>query len=522
MPSDEAKEYVFHEIGDGNFIRNCYGLEELVSNMEEYCDGFTHLTLTASISLPTSITHIDVEKRVKSAWTALRHFTPAIACKTYRLQTGDKRFAFRYTVPRTEEDVQAWLDETVFFFDKKSHATLYDEHCQLKDGHWWRCSDDHYVLELHVSQMENDWTFSLVFSHNSIDGRNSFAILDLFLGFLDRELQKDPAVSTIDWGNEISRLPPPGAFVPALAKDGYPLEISSPVVRSENGSEEPKITYWLYPTRTTSQRGDVSRLVQFPEETSAKLHALCKKKGYTVTQVVTALSALAHAEAALKTAAIVGSERFQEVSNAFYGASHYLVPWNFINQRPRLPNGYDSYYSRTSTALCTADCVPVSFPMDGIRSCVKVDRDTQSTIRVVDESAFWNVLVRDVTDAWKKLDQSLEGYTARENALHNAFDAFTPQIFDLPALIVSSLGDLDRLGLLSPFVPSPDNEPKTRLVVNDVICGIRIRMPPIMNLFWEYRGMITCHFMASGEYTTSDELALMTAAFEEWTNALIQ
>ncbi|KAL5479106.1 hypothetical protein ACEPAI_2394 [Sanghuangporus weigelae] len=503
MSFDDAKEYVFHEVGEGNFTRNCYGLEELVSNMEEYCDGFTHLTLTASISLPTSIARRDVEKRVK-------------------LQTGDKRFAFRYAVPRTEEDVQAWLDETVFFSDEKRDATLYDEHCRLKDGHWWRCSDDHYVLELHISQMENDWTFSLVFSHNSIDGRNSFAILDLFLGFLDRELQKDSAVSTIDWGNEILRLPPPSASVPTLAKDGYSPEISHAVARSQNAVEEPTITHWLYPTRTTSQRGDVSRLVQFPEETSAKLHALCKKKGYTITQVVTALSALAHTETALKTAAIAGSERFQEVSNAFYDTSHYLVPWNFINQRPKLPNGYDSYYSRTSTALCTADCVPISFPMNGIRSCVKVDKDAQSTIRMVDESAFWDVLVRDVRDAWARLDQSLEGYTARENVLHNAFGAFTPQIFDLPALIVSSLGDLGRLGLLSSFVLSPDDEPKTRLVVHNVICGIRIRMPPIMNLFWEYRGKITCHFMAGGEYTASDELALMTAAFEEWADALIQ
>lgn len=100
-----------------------------------------------------------MRKRLNSAWLALRHNAPAIACKTYRLQAADRRFAFRYTVPRGEDDVQAWLNETVFISDEERDISLYDEHCRLKDGHWWRCSDDHYVLELHVSRMANDYAF---------------------------------------------------------------------------------------------------------------------------------------------------------------------------------------------------------------------------------------------------------------------------------------------------------------------------------------------------------------------------
>lgn len=29
-----AHEYLFHQVGDGVFVRKCYGLEELASNME--------------------------------------------------------------------------------------------------------------------------------------------------------------------------------------------------------------------------------------------------------------------------------------------------------------------------------------------------------------------------------------------------------------------------------------------------------------------------------------------------------
>lgn len=59
-------------------------------------------------------------------------------------------------------------------------------------------------------------------------------------------------------------------------------------------------------------------------------------------------------------------------------------------------------------------------------------------------------------------------------------------------------------------------------MVKDVICGIRVRTAPVMNLFWEYNGRISCHFMSAGEYTTSAELERITQLYEEWTEALIK
>ncbi|EJD05276.1 uncharacterized protein FOMMEDRAFT_60298, partial [Fomitiporia mediterranea MF3/22] len=74
----------------------------------EYCDGFGHLTMSTSVSLPSAPSREVLEEKVKAAWTAFRHFTPNIACKVFRRSEGDKRFAFRYIVPQTKEDVAAW------------------------------------------------------------------------------------------------------------------------------------------------------------------------------------------------------------------------------------------------------------------------------------------------------------------------------------------------------------------------------------------------------------------------------
>ena len=97
--------------------------------------------------------------------------------------------------------------------------------------------------------------------------------------------------------------------------------------------------------------------------------------------------------------------------------------------------------------------------------------------------------------------------------------SFNPNAFTIPALIVSSIGDLGRLDLLTAFTPS-GGEAKT-ITVQDVICSVRVRTPPVMNLLYQYDGQLHCHFFSGGEFTTPESLRLVTDAFEEWTNSLI-
>lgn len=88
---------------------------------------------------------------------------------------------------------------------------------------------------------------------------------------------------------------------------------------------------WLYAPHPAGGKGDIGHIVKFTPELTAKIHLSAKKNGKTITQVITALSILAHAEASLKTAGKLGDERFKEVSGAFSASTHYLIAWNFIN-----------------------------------------------------------------------------------------------------------------------------------------------------------------------------------------------
>ncbi|KAI5118790.1 hypothetical protein M0805_005019 [Coniferiporia weirii] len=524
---DDASEYVFHEEspGTGVYVRKCFGIEELANNMEEHSDGFSHFTSSASVTLsPPSSDISALKSHVRAAWTALRHHIPAIACRAFRYTHGDRRFAFRYRVPGVSADVDAWVDETLFF---DTHAQpLYETHCALKDGRWWRGSDDHYVGELHVSpgEGENKWHFSM-------DGRSSFAILDLFLDFLTAVFDGTaPPTSSLEWGTEVPRLPPPGSFIPALVESGVPPSLELPTPPAEKATapaSTPPMVPWLYAPRATGVTGDIGRLVKFSTATTAKLHDAARRHGRSITQVVTALSALAQAEAALQTAGSGGdAARFEEVAQAYAASTHYLVAWNFINHRHKFPGGYDTFTAPGATATATAtqpalttnDGVPLLLPMDLVRAAVAPDADKLTTRRTLDADAFWDSLVREVADAWKGIDQTLEGYHARELANHHAFGSFNPHTYDVPALLVSSIGDLGRLGLLDAYHPAPGKV--QRVVVDDVVCGIRMRTSPLMNLLWEYRGELTCHFFTAGEYMTPAALALVTRLFEEWTAAL--
>lgn len=83
---------------------------------------------------------------------------------------------------------------------------------------------------------------SLIFAHNSTDGRNSFATMDLLLHFLKDALEgKAKLISELKWGDEVSRLPPPGAFIPALAETGSPPDLSEALAPPKSEAKEPEV-----------------------------------------------------------------------------------------------------------------------------------------------------------------------------------------------------------------------------------------------------------------------------------------
>ncbi|KII90414.1 hypothetical protein PLICRDRAFT_106027 [Plicaturopsis crispa FD-325 SS-3] len=151
-----ADQFIFKKTGDNVYTRKCYGLETLASNMADGCDGFTHLVVTAGVSFEGSPSREIVQSQLRDAWITLRHQAPGLACRWFRHPAPDNHFGFSYTVPQSTADVDAWVKDTFFLTDEVK--PLYETHRVLKDEHWWKSSDNHYVAELHASPLEKGWS----------------------------------------------------------------------------------------------------------------------------------------------------------------------------------------------------------------------------------------------------------------------------------------------------------------------------------------------------------------------------
>lgn len=124
-------------------------------------DGSMHLTLSASVSMPRGTPKDWIGKKAKEAWIALRYQVPTLACKCIRLPDEKGSYAFSYDVPRSADDLEAWIAETAFFNDVAAPLDLI--HYNLKDGQWLGLVDK-YCASLHVSllEKEDEWHFRCV------------------------------------------------------------------------------------------------------------------------------------------------------------------------------------------------------------------------------------------------------------------------------------------------------------------------------------------------------------------------
>ncbi|KAI3607000.1 hypothetical protein WG66_007926 [Moniliophthora roreri] len=511
----ELEDYIFtpSPTDESIWTRKCYGLESFASKMSENLDGFPFLTTT--ISIKPAYDQETLAPAVRAAWIALRHSLPAIAVKSSRLPAPDNRFTLTYHVPKDYGEVEAWASETLFFVAKEV-KNVYEVHKQLKDQHWWKPSEGRWVGNLFVSPTEDGWQFSIVFNHNSNDGRSGFGVLDELLTKLVPILEGSAKpVSELPWGEETKRLPPASNVINAQA-NAHPKKDQAPPALSH-------LTSWTWPPVRASPYTphDISALVVLPFETTSRLHTISKAHGRTISQIVTALSILAHAEVALAAAAKAGPERFNAVSKSYKESNVYKIVFTFTNYRHKFPEQYKSLSSETPGPLSTFDGMPLFLSMDPIGRFFTID-DTTSSVSVNVNSAdrdssdaFWDGLVEATANSWKEHDLSLQGFATREETSQGIIHNFDHSILHAPFLITSSIGDLGRLGIFDAYRPSQAQEHKT-VTVTDAICGQRVRVPAIMNLFWEYDGKLSCQWFTGGEWTTEEELKQVVDAFRRW------
>lgn len=77
---------------------------------------------------------------------------------------------------------------------------------------------------------------------------------------------------------------------------------------------------------------DPSHITTLSEDQTTCLYKAAHTCGATVTHVVTALGALAHAEMEIAAATTAGIARYKEVVGAYESATAYVIAFNFIHQ----------------------------------------------------------------------------------------------------------------------------------------------------------------------------------------------
>lgn len=100
---------------------------------------------------------------------------------------------------------------------------------------------------------------------------------------------------------------------------------------SRNFSSNLQVPWVVPPHKVGDQPGDIGNVVKFSREATAKLHAVSKKNGRTITQVMTTLIALVLSEALLKISGKQGDERFNTLASGFKNATVFPLGWNFVN-----------------------------------------------------------------------------------------------------------------------------------------------------------------------------------------------
>lgn len=98
------------------------------------------------------------------------------------------------------------------------------------------------------------------------------------------------------------------------------------------------------------------------------------------------------------------------------------------------------------------------------------------------------------------------------------FDA--TEFFRGPYSLVSSLGNLDRLNILTSYLASNSPPGGDGMTVTDVIFSLRNRGMGFSCLTYQYNGILTCNFSAALEKSSQEMFDATTDAFKDWIKVL--
>ncbi|KAH8113287.1 hypothetical protein DFH11DRAFT_1689464 [Phellopilus nigrolimitatus] len=538
-------DYEFSSTDNGKtWTRKLFGIEQLIAVMSSKTPGFGTLTGGYVVAFPNAVDTALLRKFVEAAWIRLRQTAPIVAYKTKDAKNPEFSLYLEYIVPEDALTAQKWAGETIKWHEDK--VSLRERDIAMKDL-WWRAADARYNYELHIApDIENGkWQILIHSVHWSSDVRGTLQLSELLFTYLNEYITSNsseaPILNSLEWGRETAKLTPPSAIAAALAS-GIPMSTLFPKARaSETKPEEPPVKS----AEVDSQDGEAAPSesagpalflrsaalvdtepkydaracdVSLTADETVKFRDACRAHGVTVTQAITALTAVAEVEWSLSFTQGESAEEREETLETYKTASHIPIVWNVVDQRNKLKE-YTRHDSAKGSCPISAEGFPLMLDMVAIRQAVKYNKDTNSVERDSSDAVFWDVVVKMAQDMWKTSDTDLPAYTEREMFCQAYSSMYDPTAYMIPALMSSSVGDIEKLGLLTAFSPAVPSNEMARLVVEEVSLGVRCPTPSKMVLAWQWNNQITIRPQTAARWTSEAGMQAMCKVFRSWIDA---
>ncbi|THU76011.1 hypothetical protein K435DRAFT_904621 [Dendrothele bispora CBS 962.96] len=493
--------FLHYTTADGlHYSRRLHGKERMSAANSEAGIGFAQIIAIGDLELKRSRTKEEFEPFVRGAWMKLRHLCPWIAVRTSALKTSSPNsFAFTYE-KSTAQDlslVEKWADETLVW---RKESLNHAEWESLFKEHYWKPSEGRYSLELHIAKnREKDrWLLILRLSgpHWLTDGRGLFPVYDQFFRYLQSTLDGSSQSWTfLPWGEEITRLPPSA------------IE-TIPDVGGEIVKPAPPKKLFIRPgvDRTSSRPGNLSRRITLSREQTKAFNFACKKHGLNATGVINSLLILADLETILRLAKEKDPELYHQLISQYETTEAFPVPVNIIDMR----NFVSPHWAKLTGATGVGGLVNLGFPsfhdMNLIRGCMRI-RPDGTFDKNLGVQTFWRGLCVETQQILREGSRvTPHMYHVNAAMCENATPSIRAWTPPPVGVIASSLGNLERLDLFTPFRPSVAVQASNiAFVIHEWHFGVRTAGVPSHVLHsWDYDGELTINIQGSSNFHTQE------------------
>ncbi|KAF8875358.1 hypothetical protein CPB85DRAFT_1568284 [Mucidula mucida] len=518
--------YQSHD-GGKTWTRELFGFEQQIASMaaNSTSDGFGAYTAGMSIVLPRILSKETMQEYVTSVWISLRRVVPTAALKSRGVDRDPSKFIYEYTVPSDGDEALQWANDTILWIDEK--MTLHDREVDLYNN-YWSPTTGHYVTDLVIcpsSESKTKWNVLFHSLHSALDGRGSLQMFDIFVRFLNDLVCKGatpPSVSE-NWGEETKRLLPCVSLL-VIRQLGLPLEtlLPKPPIALEPAAQAtpdgaPPLPF-LRPFSVVDESPENiqnCKDVCLTVEQTLKLRKACRAHGYTVTQFLVALKAVTEVEWVMRFPQDDPEDQRLEAIRIYRESSIFPTAWNLVDQRYKLKD-YTSHSSEHSSPSFAADGCALVLSMDAMRAVVKFDEATRKVETKPEH--FWDTAVAESKKQWTSCDLSLNAYVTREVERREASKEFNGASYMVPALLSTSLGELEALDIATRFSESIPSEDPERILIEEF--GIAIRTPTTLKtlLFWQWNNRLTIRVTTGAKWTTNDGIVAYNNIFERWIN----